>query len=132
MNVSSPTDSFLLWFVDHRGNIGMADDALNNAQARQDVLAAEINSLQQKLDERRRELTRVAAFIAEWHSFAGTSPPDAKPVIAAATPPVRMYGVDPVMTKMAAATGLAVTLVPYVPTISGNTTILRQTAVVAA
>jgi len=70
VNVSSPTDSFLLWFVDHRGNIGMADDALNNAQARQDVLAA--------------------------------------------------------------ATGLAVTLVPYVPTISGNTTILRQTAVVAA
>lgn len=49
----------------------MSDKALENAGRRRDELAAAINAAQDRLDELRRELSRVDEFIAEWHRYAG-------------------------------------------------------------
>ena len=57
----------------------MTDTALENAQNRRDSIAAEINSLAQRVEELKRELAKIDAWIAQWHEFA-----DAHQAIAAA------------------------------------------------
>lgn len=47
------------------------DAAYKNAMARRDQLAAEINQIQQRLDELRREIGRVDSFLRDWAEFAG-------------------------------------------------------------
>lgn len=49
----------------------MTDAALRNALARRDGIAAEINSVQQRVEELRAELVEVDRFIQAWHEFAG-------------------------------------------------------------
>lgn len=49
----------------------MPDAALTNATARREAIAAEINALQQRLEQSRRELALVDEFIARWHTYAG-------------------------------------------------------------
>lgn len=56
------------------------DAAYSNATARRDTLAAQINKLQQELDEARSALARVDAFLRDWAEFAGEPAP---------TPPVK-------------------------------------------
>ena len=51
----------------------MSDKALENAMAKRDELAVRINQAQQQIDEWRREIARVDAFIWAWHDFAGVS-----------------------------------------------------------
>jgi hypothetical protein len=53
----------------------VTDVAYKNAMIRRDSVAAEINSLQQRLDELRREATRIDAWIHGWVEFAGGSAP---------------------------------------------------------
>jgi len=47
------------------------DAAYKNAMARRDQLAAEINQIQQRLEELRREIGRVDSFLRDWAEFAG-------------------------------------------------------------
>ncbi|WP_333823625.1 hypothetical protein [Pinisolibacter sp.] len=49
----------------------MSDAALQNAEARRDALAAQINAAQQQIDEWKRDLRDVEQFIATWHAYAG-------------------------------------------------------------
>lgn len=51
----------------------MSDQALKNAVARRDALAAEINSYQQKIDDLRKEIVRAERFISDWNDFAGVN-----------------------------------------------------------
>jgi hypothetical protein len=48
----------------------MTDRALANAEKRRDEIAAEINKLNQSLDELRKSLASVENFISDWHRFA--------------------------------------------------------------
>lgn len=48
----------------------MPDKAIENAMKHRDGLAVKINAAQQQIDEWKRELKRVDAFIDDWHSFA--------------------------------------------------------------
>src|SRR5580704_9063245 len=50
----------------------MTDTALKNANKRRDLLAAEINSLAQRMEELKRDLDKIDAWIAQWHEFTGT------------------------------------------------------------
>jgi hypothetical protein len=49
----------------------MSDRALANAERRRDQIAAEINKLNQRVDELRKYLSSVERFIDDWHEFAG-------------------------------------------------------------
>lgn len=49
----------------------MSDTAIQNAQARRDQLAAEINDFQHNITVLKQELARVDKFIADWNAFAG-------------------------------------------------------------
>jgi hypothetical protein len=51
----------------------VTDTVLANANKKRDLLAAEINSLAQRIDEIKRELAKIDAWIAQWHEFAGVS-----------------------------------------------------------
>jgi hypothetical protein len=48
----------------------VTDTALANASQKRDLLAAEINSLAQRMDELKRELAKIDAWISQWHEFA--------------------------------------------------------------
>jgi len=54
----------------------MADQALQNALVKRDTLARQINEAQQYVEGLRRDLTRVDAFIADWHKYAGVPAPE--------------------------------------------------------
>jgi hypothetical protein len=56
----------------------MTDKALQNALARKDEIAKEINGLNDKLADLKREAERVDRFIAEWKSFAGETEEDSQ------------------------------------------------------
>jgi hypothetical protein len=49
----------------------MTDTARVNAVSRRDAIAAEINTLQQRLDDLRREAKTVDAWLTAWDAFAG-------------------------------------------------------------
>ncbi|WP_147283758.1 hypothetical protein [Bosea caraganae] len=53
----------------------MSDTAYRNAAARRDAFAKEINKLQQRLEEVRREVARIDKFLHDWVEFAGGMPP---------------------------------------------------------
>jgi hypothetical protein len=48
----------------------VADIALENAEKARDALAAEINSLQQQIESKRKELERVKSFIDDYMAFS--------------------------------------------------------------
>lgn len=48
----------------------MADIALENAERARDAIAAEINSLQQQIEVKRKELERVRSFIDDYQAFS--------------------------------------------------------------
>ena len=48
----------------------MTDAVLEKANKKRDALAAEINSLAQKIEDLKRELTSTDEWIAKWHEFA--------------------------------------------------------------
>lgn len=50
----------------------MTDKALKNAERKRDSLAAGINSLVQRMEELKRDLAKIDAWIAQWHELAGT------------------------------------------------------------
>lgn len=50
------------------------DAAYRNAMAQRDQLAAEINEVQQRLEELRRKLAVVDNFLRQWVEFAGKAP----------------------------------------------------------
>ncbi|MGQ0444075.1 MAG: hypothetical protein ACT4O2_02840 [Beijerinckiaceae bacterium] len=50
----------------------MTDRALKNAERKRDSLAAEINSFAQRMEELKRDLDKIDAWIAQWHELAGT------------------------------------------------------------
>ncbi len=50
----------------------MTDKALKNAERKRDSLAAEINSLAQRMEELKRDLAKIDAWIAQWHELSGT------------------------------------------------------------
>lgn len=62
----------------------MTDAALQNAEGRRDVLAAQINAAQQQIDEWKRELRGVEQFISAWYSFAGVEAPETQHAAAVA------------------------------------------------
>lgn len=68
----------------------MTDAAIKNATERRDALAAEINQLQDTLDERRKELAHVIQFIKDWSDFAGVPTPEAEPKVE--NPPREIVG----------------------------------------
>jgi hypothetical protein len=49
----------------------VTDKALKNAERKRDSLAAEINSLAQRMEELKRDLAKIDAWIAQWHELAG-------------------------------------------------------------
>jgi hypothetical protein len=49
----------------------VTDKALKNAECKRDSLAAEINSLAQRMEELKRDLDKIDAWIAQWREFAG-------------------------------------------------------------
>ena len=49
----------------------MTDKALENAERKRDSLAAEINSLAQRMEELKRDITMLDDWISRWHEFAG-------------------------------------------------------------
>ena len=59
----------------------MADSALTNAARRRDEIAANINEMQAKIDEWRKEITRIDRFISDWHEFAQRTESGSVPVI---------------------------------------------------
>ena len=52
----------------------MSDTVLENAAKKRDALAAEINSLAQRIDDLKRELSKIDEWIALWHDFAAARP----------------------------------------------------------
>jgi hypothetical protein len=48
----------------------VADIALENAERRREALAADINGLQQQIEQKRKELERVNRFIEEYKAYA--------------------------------------------------------------
>jgi hypothetical protein len=49
----------------------VTDRALKNAERKRDSLAVEINSLAQRMEELKRDLSKIDAWIAQWHELAG-------------------------------------------------------------
>jgi hypothetical protein len=49
----------------------LTDKALENAERERDSLAAEINSLAQRVGELKRDITILDDWISRWHEFAG-------------------------------------------------------------
>jgi YesN/AraC family two-component response regulator len=58
------------------GEHSMSDPAFENATKRRDSLASEINDLQQTIDSKKRELSKVDTFINEWKLYASGPIPD--------------------------------------------------------
>ncbi len=52
----------------------MGESAFKNAENRRDGIAAEINALQAKIEQKRKELERVKAFIRDYEMFASGEP----------------------------------------------------------
>ncbi|MBI5262488.1 MAG: hypothetical protein HY852_11810 [Bradyrhizobium sp.] len=52
----------------------MGESALENAEKRRDRIAADINALQAKIEQKRKELERVNAFISDYQMFASGEP----------------------------------------------------------
>jgi hypothetical protein len=50
----------------------VTDKALKNAERKRDSLAAEINSLAQRMEEIKRDLDKIDAWIEQWHELTGT------------------------------------------------------------
>ena len=79
----------------------MADTALQNAEKRRDEIAATINQLQAQIEEKRKELERVNAFIADYAVFQSYPPglplelqktPSPAPRLRLLNPPRHMVG----------------------------------------
>ena len=49
----------------------MTDKALENAERKRDSLAAEINSLAQRMEELKPDIAMLDDWISRWHEFAG-------------------------------------------------------------
>ena len=49
----------------------MIEKVLENAERKRDSLAAEINSLAQRMEELKRDITILDDWISRWHEFAG-------------------------------------------------------------
>jgi hypothetical protein len=49
----------------------VTDKALENAELERDSLAAEINSLAQRMEELKRDIAMLDDWISRWHEFAG-------------------------------------------------------------
>lgn len=76
----------------------MTDVALQNAEARRDALASQVNAAQQQIDEWKRELRGIEQFIEMWNSFA-KMPAEAIAPAMAGSPVPMMAGYTPPAPK---------------------------------